>query len=617
MNINRFARFAQTSALPFLRLAQPSHAVVPVYQDEKPNGGPSNSAAGSASPLTSTAASASSTSPSPVLSTGTVFTPFSIFHSATGNPAPPSNVALPANSTIGTYGSFSAVPFGFSPFTYTSSPHVKLTSESLFSEQHGEVLLLNDNDCRSVSTEVDVFGPSPYGGSPVKAVYANAKIATKGASVAGGWEGLSSTEALKASLSPSQLYEWISHHLKPAVTTSAHFSTPLSPNVVPMPVEKVTLLHVHRLLNLATTADDVVLALRLVRDLSDVDSAKPLSHNRSRLLKEVSVIAPPSHVVVSTSSPVPTSKVPVAATHNATASAIAGSVTMTTETLSLLIKACCRADMPDTALSAIRHAQDLCLGSPSLKGVHYLMVYYAIRKDLSALRSMLDSLQGEWHLSPTARTYHILVRAHADAGELMEAVGLLKQALSSSTSPRGHEDVAVAFTVNASAPVPALAPVPVLAPRLERGTFNVVMNAARRVGDAGCVLCVFDWMNTAGVAPNAATLWFVLEALILRGDAAGVVRTLQFMGRSLSALENEKEKKSRASKEIAEEDDDLGDREAMPASLVLALTAFFESSAESRDVLRAAVACEQSGADLLWVSGLPAEIVSVVKRLGA
>lgn len=177
----------------------------------------------------------------------------------------------------------------------------------------------------------------------------------------------------------------------------------------------------------------------------------------------------------------------------------------TTETLSLLIKACCRAHAPHRGLDAVLRHRVLGTGTPSLKGLHYLMINFAINGDLPSLFKTLETLRGSG-LEPNSRTYHIIIRACVDNGDVFHAVELLLDAKENRIS-------------------------------LERGTYNVCMNGIIKElrelpGDGAreekgrCLEEVKKLMDCAFIEPNGSTLALMVEGYMLLSDTAHAMDTL-------------------------------------------------------------------------------------------
>eukprot|EP01028_Stygiella_incarcerata_P001256 TRINITY_DN1203_c0_g1_i2.p1 TRINITY_DN1203_c0_g1~~TRINITY_DN1203_c0_g1_i2.p1 ORF type:complete len:270 (-),score=53.20 TRINITY_DN1203_c0_g1_i2:424-1233(-) len=169
-------------------------------------------------------------------------------------------------------------------------------------------------------------------------------------------------------------------------------------------------------------------------------------------------------------------------------------IATTTETMSLFVKACCRVGEPSKALDAFMDPRKHHVGIPSLKGLHYLMINFAIRGDLESMFRSVESAQS-CGLKPNSRTYHISIRACVDRGFIRESVDLLNRALSENLT-------------------------------IERGTFNVVMNGCRVHSMPDDVLQIYDRFVASQLPENVSTLALVAEAHMLKDNLEGTIEIL-------------------------------------------------------------------------------------------
>jgi pentatricopeptide repeat protein len=133
------------------------------------------------------------------------------------------------------------------------------------------------------------------------------------------------------------------------------------------------------------------------------------------------------------------------------------------------------------------------------------MINFAINGDLPSLFKTLETLRVSG-LDPNSRTYHIIIRACVDNGDVFHAVQLLLDAKENRIS-------------------------------LERGTYNVCMNgiikelrevsAERDREEKGrCLEQVKRLMDDAFIEPNGSTLALMVEGYMLLADTGRAMETL-------------------------------------------------------------------------------------------
>jgi len=166
------------------------------------------------------------------------------------------------------------------------------------------------------------------------------------------------------------------------------------------------------------------------------------------------------------------------------------SVETTPETGTLLIKAACRAGLPEKALEILKDVESIRI-FPTLGGIHYLMINFSLKKDTKAVMDTFQVTKSR-HLTPTTRTYHILIRECVDNGLIEPALRFANECQEASIVPN-------------------------------RVTYNILMNGCRKVNKAKEILQLRERMNEHKIEINDTTIKFTALAHMMLGDTTSAV----------------------------------------------------------------------------------------------
>lgn len=170
----------------------------------------------------------------------------------------------------------------------------------------------------------------------------------------------------------------------------------------------------------------------------------------------------------------------------------------TPETGTLLIKAACRAGVPEKALELLCDVRDVRLW-PTLGGIHYLMINFSIKKDTESVLRTFEATR-ERHLKPNVRTYHILIRECVDTQRVDDALRLADDCKASGIAPN-------------------------------RVMFNILMNGCRKANKPNDLLKLRAEMDSMELELNDTTVKFtVLAHLMLSDNARAADEFLAFVG---------------------------------------------------------------------------------------
>eukprot|EP00033_Pygsuia_biforma_P002542 GCRY01002813.1.p1 GENE.GCRY01002813.1~~GCRY01002813.1.p1 ORF type:complete len:426 (+),score=87.64 GCRY01002813.1:131-1408(+) len=166
----------------------------------------------------------------------------------------------------------------------------------------------------------------------------------------------------------------------------------------------------------------------------------------------------------------------------------------TDETCSLFVKASCRCKVPEKGLAAM--ATPALYGlSPSRKSYHFMMVRLSVEKNLNAVFTAFNLME-KIGMEITNQTFHVVIRACCDNDFVDGAEHFL-----SLCERAGHS--------------------------VERGTYNVVMNAMMKANRASRLLKLFGHMLARGVAPNEGSFLLCTRAHLHLGDIDQALRTFE------------------------------------------------------------------------------------------
>jgi len=164
----------------------------------------------------------------------------------------------------------------------------------------------------------------------------------------------------------------------------------------------------------------------------------------------------------------------------------------TAETGTLLIKAACRANIPEKALLLLQNVQRLRI-FPTLGGIHYLMINFSLIKNT---QSVLDTFQvaKARKIKPNTRTYHILIRECVDNNLIDEAMKFAQECSQANLI-------------------------------LNRVAFNILMNGLRKNNRPTEMLQLRQQMNQHNLESNDTTVKFTSLAYMMLGDTQSAVQT--------------------------------------------------------------------------------------------
>eukprot|EP01118_Nematostelium_gracile_P001373 TRINITY_DN11409_c0_g1_i1.p1 TRINITY_DN11409_c0_g1~~TRINITY_DN11409_c0_g1_i1.p1 ORF type:complete len:439 (+),score=104.40 TRINITY_DN11409_c0_g1_i1:112-1428(+) len=164
----------------------------------------------------------------------------------------------------------------------------------------------------------------------------------------------------------------------------------------------------------------------------------------------------------------------------------------TPETGTLLVKAACRAGVPEKALELLKDVEHVRI-FPTLGGIHYLMINFSLKKDSKAVMDTFQVTKTR-HLVPSARTYHILIRECVDSGNVDAAMKYAKDCQKQNIVPN-------------------------------RVTYNILMNGLRKQNKAQEILELRQQMDENKIEINDTTVKFTALAHMILGQVSQAVDT--------------------------------------------------------------------------------------------
>eukprot|EP01114_Cavostelium_apophysatum_P016308 TRINITY_DN4605_c0_g1_i1.p1 TRINITY_DN4605_c0_g1~~TRINITY_DN4605_c0_g1_i1.p1 ORF type:complete len:445 (+),score=159.52 TRINITY_DN4605_c0_g1_i1:178-1512(+) len=167
------------------------------------------------------------------------------------------------------------------------------------------------------------------------------------------------------------------------------------------------------------------------------------------------------------------------------------SIETTPETATLLIKAACRAEIPETALNLLQNADEISV-SPTLGGIHYLMINFSLKKDTKAVMDTY-ALTRSRNLKPTTRTFHILIRECVDNDLIEEAMSFAQESKKLNIIPN-------------------------------RVTYNILMNGLRKFNKGEEILELRQQMNDHKIEINDTTVKFTVLAHLMKKNTDDAVQ---------------------------------------------------------------------------------------------
>lgn len=168
----------------------------------------------------------------------------------------------------------------------------------------------------------------------------------------------------------------------------------------------------------------------------------------------------------------------------------------TAETGTLLLKAACRAGIPEVALDLLRDSSDVTV-YPTLGGIHYLMINFSLKKDTKAVVETYEVTRKR-DLKPTQRTFHILIRECVD-----------------------HDFIDYAMKYAEECKTLEIVP--------NRVTYNILMNGCRKFLRANDILELRKQMNDYRIEINDTTVKFtVLAHMMLKNTKAAVTEFMKY-----------------------------------------------------------------------------------------
>lgn len=165
-------------------------------------------------------------------------------------------------------------------------------------------------------------------------------------------------------------------------------------------------------------------------------------------------------------------------------------VNTTPETGTLLIKAACRAGIPEVALSLLKDVSEVKIW-PTLGGIHYLMINFSLKNDTNSVMETYEVTKSR-NLKPTQRTFHIIIRECVDHDLIEQAMKFAEEAKNMEIIPN-------------------------------RVTYNILMNGCRKFKRAEDILSLREQMNKHQIEINDTTVKFtVLAHLMLKDEQSAI-----------------------------------------------------------------------------------------------
>jgi len=164
----------------------------------------------------------------------------------------------------------------------------------------------------------------------------------------------------------------------------------------------------------------------------------------------------------------------------------------TPETGTLLIKAACRAGIPERALTLLANEENEISLWPTLGGIHYLMISFSLKKDTKRVMQTYEFTKTQ-KIRPTTRTYHILIRECVDNDLIDDAMRFSEES-----------------KINRIVP--------------NRVTFNILMNGCRKFQKAKEILSLRKQMNEHKIDINDTTVKFTALAYMMLNDIDAAVK---------------------------------------------------------------------------------------------
>eukprot|EP01116_Phalansterium_solitarium_P012677 TRINITY_DN2917_c0_g1_i1.p1 TRINITY_DN2917_c0_g1~~TRINITY_DN2917_c0_g1_i1.p1 ORF type:complete len:510 (-),score=67.46 TRINITY_DN2917_c0_g1_i1:269-1798(-) len=178
----------------------------------------------------------------------------------------------------------------------------------------------------------------------------------------------------------------------------------------------------------------------------------------------------------------------------------------TPETGTLLIKAACRAGVPEKALKLLRNMREVRFW-PTLGGIHYLMINFSLKKDTESVLSTFEATR-ERHLKPNVRTYHILIRECVDNQQIEQALQFAADCKAHSISPN-------------------------------RVMYNILMNGCRKANKPSEILALRAEMDSQSIELNDTTVKFTILAYLMLSDVPrAVAQFVEFTAAEPSAVDS-------------------------------------------------------------------------------
>lgn len=166
-------------------------------------------------------------------------------------------------------------------------------------------------------------------------------------------------------------------------------------------------------------------------------------------------------------------------------------VDISPETGTLIIKAACRAGVPEHALALLNDLQRVRIW-PTLGGIHYLMINFSLKKDTKSVRDTFIAARAR-QLQPTMRTYQIIIRECVDNGLIDDAMHFAEESEKEGLIPN-------------------------------RVTYNILMNGLRKANRAQEILTLREKMEKQAIEINDTTIKFTAVAKMMMQDATNAVK---------------------------------------------------------------------------------------------
>lgn len=143
---------------------------------------------------------------------------------------------------------------------------------------------------------------------------------------------------------------------------------------------------------------------------------------------------------------------------------------------------------------------------PTRKAAHYAMVKLSLDRNLTGVEKMWNTLE-RYYITPTAQTYHVIVRACCDNDNLDRALHHYERSIDQNI-------------------------------KLERGTYNILMkacyeDAVQPVERLKLMFELYKEMVERGIEPNEGTLMLLAQGYVRVGDiddSLEALRTLVDIG---------------------------------------------------------------------------------------